>query len=227
VRDAAGNITVFNYPGAASTQPLRINDSGVIVGAYSVGNAIQGFIRHSDGTLAQISYPGSTSTVPESINNAGDVTGYYDDPSGATNGFLLTPGGNYTSFQVPNATQVLPFAINNNGWIAGCAGAQGFYRSPTGTVTSFSAPAGPSCVYGMNDSQTTVGRTFAQLSSLYRAFVHYYGSGYTGEFEAPAAGHRTTGEVDGTVALSINAAGQVTGYYVDNNYVTHAFVSVK
>jgi hypothetical protein len=65
-------LTVFNYPGAASTQPLRINDSGVIVGAYSVGNAIQGFIRHSDGTLAQISYPGSTSTVPESINNAGD-----------------------------------------------------------------------------------------------------------------------------------------------------------
>jgi hypothetical protein len=94
VRDTAGDITVFDGPGATYTAAYGINDSGVIVGAWSspTHRAWHGFIRDAAGNVRSFSAPFAKGlTYPSSINNNGRIIGTYQlQNRGVDHGFVAT-----------------------------------------------------------------------------------------------------------------------------------------
>jgi probable HAF family extracellular repeat protein len=80
-----GVFTSFMVPGSNSTAAWDVNPDGAIVGVYSVGTTVRGFLRTEGGddddsdevTYTTIYYPGSTVTRAFGINPRGDIVGNY------------------------------------------------------------------------------------------------------------------------------------------------------
>ena len=103
-------FTPLNVPGAISTLPNSINDSGVVVGGYisSVDGLRHGFIYRPDGTFETLDDPALKGTTLVGINSSGQIVGQ----SGNNSGFLYS-GGMFTQLGFG-----LPMAINDAGAIA-------------------------------------------------------------------------------------------------------------
>lgn len=81
-----GVFTSFMVPGSNATNAWDVNPDGAIVGVYSVGTTVLGFVKTGD-TYTTINYPGSTVTRAFGINPRGDVVGNYV-LGGVTRAFL-------------------------------------------------------------------------------------------------------------------------------------------
>src|SRR5207247_2449435 len=81
-----GSVTTIDYPGAARTFPIGINNSGTIVGAYQTDQT-HGYL-YSGGTFTTLDDPlGVGSTEAIAINNNGDlIVGTYE--TGGRHGFV-------------------------------------------------------------------------------------------------------------------------------------------
>jgi len=79
VRDAAGNITIINYPGVTSTQLFTINNKGVIAGLASVGTfnpTVTGFTVDLLGNFKTITIPAPYILISiYGINDNGAISG--------------------------------------------------------------------------------------------------------------------------------------------------------
>ena len=104
VRDAAGNITVFDPPGVGPPPPGNggtgsaasgINSNGTVVGTFTdPNNLMHGYIRNPDGTFVIIDDPNASTTGNTAlgtnvnhVNSAGIVVGVYFDLFRARHGF--------------------------------------------------------------------------------------------------------------------------------------------
>ncbi len=80
-----GVFTSFMVPGSNATSAWDVNPDGAIVGLYSIGTTLRGFLRTEDGddddsdeaTYTTIHYPGSSVTRAFGINARGDIVGNY------------------------------------------------------------------------------------------------------------------------------------------------------
>ncbi len=124
-------LTSFNYPGASSTYPSGINNSGQIVGNFyytdASGTHSQGFLK-TGNTFEPITYPGAAETQVSGINNLGEIIGvYYGQgafPEQEVHGFLYRNGVFTTIDYPPGVSQSHPpsqslVGINDNEQIAG------------------------------------------------------------------------------------------------------------
>jgi hypothetical protein len=227
VRTSTGTITEFDSPDGLTngTFPVGINTTGEIVGYYvDASNIDQGFLRGSDGTITEFNVQGAWTSVG-SINDAGQITGYYA-VSGieADMAFVRSNDGTVTTFEQQYVTA--PFGINTAGEVGGyyldsSLVYHGFVRTSKGQITTFGLPGGPGLAHyvgGINTSGELAGYYFD--GNAYHGFLRTTAGRLT-YFEAPRAGK---GYSQGTVALGINAAGTITGYYVDSNNTVHGFV---
>jgi len=125
-------------PGSIASEALGLNDSGVIVGEYSVqtgtGPSVSsfqyGFVDNQGVFTTLAPNPDSSCggyapmcNAAWGVNNAGDVVGTYFTDDGAAHGFLYT-NGNYSTFtelNVPGAGSTQAFGISNNGLVVGQA----------------------------------------------------------------------------------------------------------
>jgi len=71
-----GVFTSFMVPGSNATNAWDVNPDGAIVGVYSVGTTVRGFVKTGE-TYTTIHYPGSTVTRAFGINARGDIVGNY------------------------------------------------------------------------------------------------------------------------------------------------------
>ena len=149
LRAANGTVTTINVPGAAFTEVLAINPSGVAVGDSfnPTTHRFLPFLRASDGSMTTIDSPDFCfhgSTVSGGINSSGSVAGQATDRSCSISfGFLRTPDGKITTFGVPDAGFVDPQAINAAGLITGVffkRGLHGFLKAPDRALTAFDVP---------------------------------------------------------------------------------------
>lgn len=100
--------------GGIGTHAVGINNAGQIVGEYSDGSGIHGFL-FSGGTYTTLNDPlAPTFTEVFGINGAGQIVGDYV-PGG---GFLLS-GGTYTTLNPPGSVSTIAEDINNKGQIVG------------------------------------------------------------------------------------------------------------
>jgi hypothetical protein len=231
--NAGGDVTGFYVDaGAVRHGFVRVAASGMITTFDAPGA----------GTAS------TEGTVPIHIGTAGDITGFYKDAGGTFHGFIrkastgvITPG-----IDAPGASSgpsgkvsfigTLPTGIDATGDIAGVySGTDGLYhgflRAANGT---FSPPIdAPNAAKGglfpgtfpfsMNDSGVIAG-FYEDSSGLNHGFVRAADGTITAPLNAPGA---STGNIGmfpgGTVNVSINSSGVVTGGYFDVSGVAHGF----
>jgi probable HAF family extracellular repeat protein len=124
------NFTTIDVPGATSTDVVRSNAAGEIVGRYTVSGVQHGFL-YSHGTYTTIDPPGATQTNAFDINARGEIVGYYR-AGGPSHAFLFSHGS-YTTIDPPGALSAEAEGINGRGQIVGAyqdaGGSHGFLLS--------------------------------------------------------------------------------------------------
>lgn len=197
------------------TLVTAVNASGEMTGGWSDATGIMHGFVYANGTYTSFDVgsvlspeSGFLGTLGTGIDTAGDVIGIYSDNTNASHGFLLPAGSTSPiSFDEPNLSNpvpsyrgTFPMAINDNGQIIGT------YSTGTNSTTA---------------------------SSLYKGFLvtaanveaGNIASQYFTEIDDTNAGTASSSyQKAGTVPIAINAAGTVTGYYVDSSGNRHGFI---
>ena len=241
-----GRMIEFDAPGATTsvsaacgstcgTQALANNDAGAVTGAYTDANVVShGFLRAPDGRLESFDAPGAGTmkgadqgTFPYSINYAGDIAGAVQNAANVFHGFIRHPDRSYEIFAAPHAGTgafggTLVFNLNSEGDAAGvylnASGEHGFIRWHSGDFSEFDAPG---AVYTMVCEETCLNAD-GSLSGFYGD-----ASGNVHGFLRARDGTLTSIDFPGalgTVAASINDAGEIGGYILVANGVTYGFV---
>jgi hypothetical protein len=121
--------------------PRGINDSGAIVGEYTAGGVLHGFLLDA-GVYSTIDVPGASFTSYASeINDGGEIVGRFDVP-GTNTGFLLR-GSTFTALVVPDSASSAALGINGPGEIVGgytAGGVRHGYLLDDGVYTGFDVP---------------------------------------------------------------------------------------
>ena len=112
--------------------------------------------------------------------------------------------------------------------------AQGFVRARDGSFVTFLDPAANTSGSGPNGINVYSINIAGEVTGIYfdgSGVVHGFERGANGNFtnfDAPDAGtapfNPSTGQIQGTRPSTNNSWGQVTGWYIDTNYVDHGFV---
>ena len=157
--------------GSFGTLITNINNRGEMVGSYSAGGKLLGFVRDRQGRFTTIEPPGAAATLVTDINDRGDIVGDSSDVSadalvgeGDGDSFLLD-NGVYRSIEFPGAFRTIVNAINNRGEMAGAyvdagGSTHGLLRDRRGRYVSIDHPdeAGLGTVlYSLNDRGETTG----------------------------------------------------------------------
>lgn len=91
IRNEAGTIRTFGFPGASSSGASSINDCDTIVGAFTdTAGSYHGFYGKV-GNFTQMDYPGAIWTILTGMNDHGEIVGQYVDTSDVLHGFIATP----------------------------------------------------------------------------------------------------------------------------------------
>ena len=199
------------------------------------------------GTFTTIDITGAgtgagTGTIAGFIDTAGDVAGVYLDGNEAAHSFLRTADGAVTPIDAPlagtGATQgTFALSIDSTGnYVTGMYADSnnvyhGFlFQTANDTLTTLDvAGAGTTghrgtIALGVNSAGTVVG-TYITGSYLSQT-TYYYGfvqtlDGTVTTIDAPDAG---TGNQEGTLAMNINASGEIAGLFFATKQVPFGFV---
>jgi hypothetical protein len=193
-------FTSFDYPGATYTEALGINDSGQIVGRYTVGDGsnFQGFIKNGT-TYTSFNYP------VLGINNSGQIVGSSFVKDGATSTSIYYPSSDATYVKgINNSGQIVGFYETHN---QGASHLHGFLTDGV-TYVSFDWP-GMNNTYGIgiNDSGQIVGNIY---SGAQFGFIKN-GTSYTSIYYPGS---------NNTYAYGINNSGQIVGSYLGFGHST-------
>ena len=243
LRTPDGTFITFDAPGTGTgafqgTQGFAISPNGVVVGkSIDANGATHGMLRTTEGKVIVFDAPGASNyTDAFTVNSEGATAGNYADANGALHGFLRAPDGFITPIDAPAGTgpltpftsPCLPDCLTEQGTIVGVYGdaaglVHGFLRSPDGDFTKIDVPGavGGTAASGINGEGTIVGG-YVDANGVNRGFLRAR-DGTVTKFDVPSAG---TGAGQGTIIFfgTINAAGDVTGDYLDGNGVYHGFV---
>jgi hypothetical protein len=251
VRASDGTLMTFEFPGAKAQFPLNINSAGAVAGYYlDAYNLFHGFLRAADGALTTFDVPsagagsgqGTTTGGFDCLNTAGAIAGNYTDSTGVFHGYVRAPDGAITTFEAPGAgtasgqgTEVA--GINDANTIVGVyidpnGADHGYVRDADGAITTFDVPRA-----GTGGGQGTVPQNINASGVIVGQYIdargvnHHFQRTASGTItmadvsgERPGASVVKPGSGQGTLPLSNNEAGAVTGYYIDANNVHHGFV---
>ncbi|MEO8631185.1 MAG: PEP-CTERM sorting domain-containing protein [Betaproteobacteria bacterium] len=217
-------FTSLDVPGAAASILMDINDSGAAVGiAWPIyPGPVRGgtfAFRYLAGTFAVINAPGAFGVDTIGINNAGHMVGTFYD--GKTSRGFLDVEGKFSAIDVPGASATSPTGINSAGQIVGTftdshSINHGFLYAD-GVSTTMDVPG---TVFTGRVSINDAGQMVfvSSVSDLYHWQNYLYADGVF----SPISGLSPAGAHD-IVAMGINNAGQMVGYYNDDTGV-HGFL---
>src|SRR5215472_5553727 len=119
-----GTFTGFDFPGAAFTAVLSINNSGDFAGTFifpPVATGIQQAFVSVGGTLTSFSVPGAQATLAYDINDSKRlVVGYYVDASGILHGYYRdATAALHFPIDPPGSVGTILFGDNNRKWVVG------------------------------------------------------------------------------------------------------------
>jgi hypothetical protein len=225
-------------PGTAAFQgtwPTSINDKGDVAGFYFDGNGTHGFVRSRNGTITTFNNPnaanGTYVALEQGLNDDGAIVGWYFDANFVAYGYVREPDGTFKTVE-PDASSpgTLVGGINNSGASTGYyADTTGlfysFLRKKDGTTTVFQASGGDAVegvvAFTLNCGDEITGVT-VDSNNANHGFVRF-ANGKIKTFDA-ASPNTGTGSNQGTRPTTINDAGEIIGYYVDENNVSHGFI---
>ena len=233
-----------------ATIPIGFDTAGDLAGVYvDAAGQTHGFMRTAGGVTTPIDAPPTVSpgngtagdTIPTSIDAAGDVAGVYVDSNQVTHGFLLPFGGSIVTFQAANVTGgpggdspgTDYVTANASGETAGTdvdvySVVHGFIRSSSGTITSIDVPAagtasGQGTAVTAIDASGDVGGLYIDANNITHGFVRS-SSGTITTFDAPVTAGASPGIFPFSYPFRFDAAGDLSGIYLDSNDVAYGFV---
>jgi hypothetical protein len=230
------------------------NAFGVIAGLTRDNNSVRhGFLRYPDGKFVVFDHPlgGTDGSLGEGtrvagVNALGTVAGSVRTPVKAGVPFVDIPfvrdlDGTFHNVIVPNFNGGDGNAINLWGVMVGnlllttdnngpaFLHFHGFIRDPSGKVTLFDPPGSQETdipTYSINDFGVVTGDYVTCNADLSSCAVHGFvrtPDGKYNSFDAPGASADGL-DGGGTFPAGINDLGEVSGNYVDANFVVHGFV---
>jgi hypothetical protein len=222
--DTSGRYTTLDVAGESSPPfPVGVNDNAQVVGL--VDNSLfqnVGFLWTASGTTTFA--PANSNYVDTArINSSGQIAGYFETRV-KRRGYFRDVTGAITVFDgSPASTGTYVNALNDSGSITGffidSTGYHGFVRQGS-SITEFD----------VNGSTLTEGKAINSIGIVTGFYVDAsdVSHGFTRDrfgnvtlFDVPYAG---MGANQGTVPYSINASGQVAGYFIGPLGTYHGFV---
>lgn len=198
-------LQTFIPSGGSAATAFGINDNGNIVGQYTLGGQMPGFFRGSfeGGRFVRIDAPSGPDIVnAQGINLAGEVVGFYVGTDGQDHGFMT------------NVTRA------KNGQVNG---------TPIADPTIPNVPGEPgatfifSQVLAVNDNGIAVGY-YGDSTASQHGFLYNLTTGQYTFLDDPAEAFSNGVEV--TQITGINDAGELSGFYSDQNGVFHGFFAL-
>lgn len=166
--------------------------------------------------------PGSVDTVAQAVNDNGESVGRFQDTGGVVHGYLRHADGTFVTLDPPGSVFTVALGINNMGTIVGewqeqSSAFHGFTRSPSGSYTTTDFPGAVDSELSAINLQGNLLGDY-DLGDLNTSIGFLDTHGMFNSFEDPAA---TPME---TLALGINAANFVSGFFDDPAGNEHSFV---
>ena len=111
------NFVEVNYPKATHSWLYGINAAGVVVGSFTKGSAVKGFVL-DNGKYTTIAFAGAQATNPQAINDNKIVVGSYSD--GTLDHGFIWQGGKFTTVDFPKTRfGTVLTSVNNAGLVVG------------------------------------------------------------------------------------------------------------
>jgi hypothetical protein len=222
------NFVNENFPGAAQTQVIGINNSGTTVGFYAdaAGDNF-GFVL-KNGIWTAVIDPGTgAGTVNQllGLNNYGVAVGFYTDGAGHNHGYEFNfHNDTFSPVNVAGATNVTATGINAAGDVTGfyngphSGGTRSFVRIGTKVIT-FGAPnSGNTTAFGINNNNEIVGSYVIGTGAAAK----------THGFVRSAGSFQTVDDPNGigtTIINGVNDKGDLVGFYTDTLGNTDGFLA--
>ena len=174
---------------------------------------------------AQVDVSGAKSTTASGINSRGDIVGQFRDANNLIHGFLIDHRSGQTSaIDVPGSTRTKANGINPQGDIVGrfddAAGAHG-YLLRQGRFTTVQYPGSTFTVaLGINARGEIVGRYM--VGTVGHGFTLI--DGVYASIDVPGASGTDVLGFNGTNAFTNDDSGDVSGFYVTSDGITHGFI---
>ncbi len=227
---------------------LRLKLMAGLIVATAIGLASFGASAQSGFTTINVSGAGTgkyQGTVATTIDAAGDVAGVYVDGSGNEHAFVLPAGGVIVPFDASGTggkeIETIPIGFDTTGDLAGIYHdasnrMHGFVRAASTGVITILDVAGedtgkmegtfPLCINGAGEiagSYSTTLTTSSGTNSFAHGFVRSAGGTIT-TFDAEPLPTTYGSTNPGTFVLTINASGEVAGFYIDGVGAEHGFL---
>ncbi len=237
----------LDYPDATATQPLGVNNAGVVVGTYFDSAGLQHGFIYNNGAYSSFDYPGASFTEPYSVNDAGQIVGIYGN-SGGFAGFLFS-SGDYTSISLNNDFNRQPLAVNDDGLIIGNYGITAFFTQDLNNgdistvackICNASFVDGDAHVVGSQNKNngTVASFLYNPISAAFTFIPLGVSDGVNDSLEMLGPNvlydYSTNAQIPvqypGTTQLQSYAAGindyaEIVGTWVDSSFVTHGFLA--
>jgi hypothetical protein len=207
------HLTIVDYPGAAITRLIGINDHGDMVGHYILPGQPRHALKYSGGTieaLDPVGLLGTHESAANQINNRGDITGWYTDDQKVRHGYVLRDGTVHT-VDYPGATLTQVNGVSDTGVVFG------HFRDPVtklirgfmlkdGLFTQVDVPGALNTwPYYINTRGDVAGESNDVSSTTGHGFV-LTKDGTWVVFDVPGASPNST------LAIGINDRRQILGY---------------
>lgn len=223
---AAYEVRVVDFPGAADTNVIAVNDLGQFVGTEQDGSGAQHAIFFDGKKLRLLDATGLLGTSPQSlalsINNRGAIAGTYQGGDGVFHGFVRKPNGNVDTIDYPGAADTEAFGVNDFGVVIGL-----FFDSSLNSH-AFTLQDGRYQLADLRGGVQTTPFSINDFDQIVGEFVTTPNTNGFGYLEEPD--HHVTfttapnSQPQGTSFISINNLDQVLGAYTDQSGVVQNFV---
>jgi hypothetical protein len=234
LRQANGKIVRIDLPDSQYADGLDVNNKGVATGDFVDSNGLwHGFIRAKDGSLTTFEEPNAATgsdmgTFAGATNIHGDTIGPYIDGDGVLHGYIRHANNTFTEFDVDGAVDTIPYNENAKGWVVGFFDDEngvthGFIRKPNGRIIVVDVagagtdPGQGTVVQDISDNEIAVGN-YVDADNVSHGFTFSVSDATTTTFDGPGAGPI------GTIPISINTSGEVSGSVYDENDDQHGLI---
>jgi uncharacterized membrane protein len=217
-------FTTVDYPGAAITRLIGLNDHLDMVGTYVMPGGLRHAMLYSHGTFVALDADGVlgrfTSGATQ-INNRGDISGWYSDVPGRRHGFVLRKGV-LTTVDYPGASFTQVNGISDAGAIFGhfidAAGLVHGFLLKDGVFEQLDYPGAVDTIpFYINASGTIAGEWDTDPATIGHGFVRTQNGAWI-SIDAPGA------PPESTLAIGVNDHGQVLGFYLQNDGRLRTFI---
>jgi len=218
-----------NFPGAAQTQAVALNNRHDLAGFYvdGAGNNF-GFIKW-DGQFTSYRDPKTGSGTVNQIlglNDSGIAVGFYTDGAGLNHAFALNrKGPQFVELTPPGGNNATASGINDQGDVTG------YLTSASGAVVSFLYRNGKYYEFSFPNATSTTAYGINRSDEIAGSYIDAGGAthGFTLSDPLGKPSFATIDDPRGvgtTVVNGINTTGELVGFYVDAAGNTDGFLAI-